>query len=227
MKCILITGTSKGLGKALLDILATQDIFIISISRTAIPMIYNAEKFIHFAIDFSKHLTNELDLIENVIKEKSITEIFVISNAGIITPISQIGNLVAEEVYQNINVNLLSPILLINKIVAIHTIQKITILNISSGAANNALAGWSCYCTTKAAMLMFLKTLVEENKDNTRIAVFNINPGVMDTNMQEKIRATDKNNFPLVDKFTQYKENNTLKTPQIVAQEIVNQYFAL
>lgn len=225
MRGIIITGTSRGLGKALLDILVKKDIPIISISRATLKNEYIFDKVFHLNIDFSKKLTLEqLDLLEKILKKNSITELFFINNAGVISPIDFIGNLNNEEIYQNLNVNLLSPILIINKIISIGIIEKLTILNISSGAANKVLQGWSCYSTSKAAMLFFLNALIEENKNNNKIEVINIDPGVMDTDMQESIRKSSKDNFPLVDKFIEYKESNLLKSPQEVAKDIINRY---
>ena len=48
---------------------------------------------------------------------------------------------------------------------------------------------------------------------------FNIDPGVIDTNMQKSIRNSD---FPDVSNFKDLQEEGKLKSPNHVASEILN-----
>ena len=50
--------------------------------------------------------------------------------------------------------------------------------------------------------------------------VFSIHPGVVDTNMQQKIRESDAKYFSLLDKFTAYYNNGELNSTDNVAQKI-------
>ena len=63
-----------------------------------------------------------------------------------------------------------------------------TIVNLSSGAAHIPIAGWGAYCAAKAGLAMLTKTLAAEYGEKG-IRVFGFAPGLVDTAMQEAIRA--------------------------------------
>ena len=67
---------------------------------------------------------------------------------------------------------------------------------------------------------MFLKVFAKEN----RIPVVLYDPGVIDTKMQETIRSSDKQDFPLLDTFVKYKTSNELNSPEEVANSIFERY---
>ncbi len=67
-----------------------------------------------------------------------------------------------------------------------------TILNVSSGAAHGPREGWSAYCSAKAGLLMLTRSLHEEYGERN-IASFGLQPGVVDTGMQVRIRDSGMN----------------------------------
>ena len=91
--------------------------------------------------------------------------------------------------------------------------------NISSGAANSAIASWSTYCATKAALDKLTNVIAEEKHAN--LTVFSVHPGIVDTQMQAEIRKADVNLFPLLSKFTNYYNNNELENTKIIAQKLL------
>lgn len=212
MKAYIITGTTHGLGKALLDIVSKNN-FVISIVRYRIDDINeNVKKIICDLSDIDAVKKVEFFTQEELSK---IDDIIFINNAGMIEPISDIGK-IDEDILQNsLNVNIVSPIFLINKLVS-QVDKKLTVLNISSGAANYPIQSWSVYCSAKAAIKMFANVLKEEG-----IKVVNIDPGIMDTNMQSILR---KSEFPKQREFISYKKNNQLKSPESVAKKILEEY---
>ena len=116
-----------------------------------------------------------------------------INNAGVIGPIGHLTDVSIDDWLHNIEVNLLS---------AVHAIQCVlpamagrgagTIVNLSSGAARNAMEGWSAYCAGKAALAMVTRSVhLEYGPRGVRI--FGIAPGVVDTGMQAQIRASGIN----------------------------------
>jgi NAD(P)-dependent dehydrogenase (short-subunit alcohol dehydrogenase family) len=117
----------------------------------------------------------------------------VVNNAGIVTPIGAITEVAIEDWARNIEVNVVG---------AFHVIQRAlpamlargggTVINLSSGAARNALEGWSAYCAGKAALAMVTRS-VHEEYGARGIRVFGFAPGVVDTEMQVRIRASGIN----------------------------------
>jgi len=71
-------------------------------------------------------------------------------------------------------------------------VQGGVIINLSSGAATNALEGWSHYCATKAAVLSLTKCGHKEWADSG-IRVVGLSPGTVATDMQEVIRDSGVN----------------------------------
>src|SRR3546814_9460623 len=92
------------------------------------------------------------------------------------------------------------------------------VLNISSGAAIRPLPGWGAYCASKAAIRHFFD--VAEAEQTIDLSVRHFDPGVLDTRMQEQIRSSSSDDFPLVEKFVSLKMSGSLKSPMDVAIEI-------
>jgi NAD(P)-dependent dehydrogenase (short-subunit alcohol dehydrogenase family) len=67
-----------------------------------------------------------------------------------------------------------------------------TVLTISSGAAHNALEGWSHYCTSKAGAAMLTKCLHKEGAGKG-IRAIGLSPGTVATQMQREIKASGVN----------------------------------
>ena len=78
---------------------------------------------------------------------------------------------------------------------AVHPVMQDSggvIVNISSGAAGNALEGWSHYCATKAGVLALTRCGHKEWA-HQGIRVVGLSPGTVATNMQESIRDSGIN----------------------------------
>ena len=76
------------------------------------------------------------------------------------------------------------------------------IVNISSGAGRNAYEGWGTYCTTKAGLDHFSRVVaLEQENAEYPVDIVSIAPGIIDTGMQETIRGSKEEAFPLLDQF--------------------------
>ena len=80
--------------------------------------------------------------------------------------------------------------------------------------------GLASYCSTKAALEMFVKCLFLEQKKNCEYSVIALRPGVVDTNMQKKIRSSKKENFPKVSIHKKMHKQKKLLKPEDVARKI-------
>ena len=77
--------------------------------------------------------------------------------------------------------------------------NKGKVINILSGAAINPIEGWTAYCSTKAALHMVNQQTHLEGYENG-ISSIGISPGMVDTEMQGKIRASGINKVSRVRK---------------------------
>lgn len=231
MKTIIITGTSSGLGKAFFDLL---------VSKISCTVICISRRFLTDQVETANNNSNvyllEIDLNDIVVNLKNVEKrlvssgllsaadhIIFINNASTIEPIDKIGNYNVQVVTRSINVNFMAPILLTNLLTAQQELlkYKLTILNISTGAALRPIDGWGMYCSTKAAARMFFDVLGEQYIYNSNISIKSIDPGVLDTPMQETIRSAVCQKFPLRDSFHKLEEDGKLRRPEQVAADVL------
>ena len=217
IKTFIITGANRGLGEAFIDVLMSRkDSFVISISRsmTENQEKYSSENFYFLEADLTNIvLDKKLNIIKNIVKGENI---YFINNASIIEPILKIEDLDETAIDKTISVNIKSTLLITKYLLKKFNKNTLTFVNISSGAANRAISNWSLYCSSKAYIKMFFSVAESEYKQHR---FFNIDPGVMDTNMQRSIRKSD---FPDVLNFQNLKKEEKLKSPKDVALEIIN-----
>lgn len=220
MNYYFITGTSSGIGKAIVQqLLLDENNFIYGFSRT--NSIEN-ERFIHKSIDLSK--LKEVSKI-SFPKLKNANKIVLINNAGTLGDVKHLGNLNSKDIIASFNVNITAVALLVNSFIFKYQEKKKEkiIINISSGAATSAYDGWAPYCATKAAINMLTETIaVEQKMEHSPIKVFAVAPGVVDTYMQEIIRKTDEEDFSKLDKFHSLKTSGGLYQAKDVARKLIS-----
>ncbi|MFK7861719.1 MAG: SDR family oxidoreductase [Granulosicoccus sp.] len=107
--CILVTGASRGIGRACCDLLAEQKIHAVSLSRTTPVSIPETET--HYPIDLSD-LATSIDLVRKLIKIHPIDG--VVCNAGR-GDIGSLENFSAQQIQQSILFNLVSPLALVRE----------------------------------------------------------------------------------------------------------------
>lgn len=231
MKTYIVTGISSGLGKAFFDILSQSvNNFVLGISNEMLDIhVAIAEKFEYIKLvvcDLSniEELLKKLDGFDQLLNSRTKSIIF-INNAAVVFPIGRIGKLNCNLISYAAHVNFVAPIVLTNFLVnfcAKHSI-KLKIIHIATGAENNAIVGWPLYCATKAGCKMFFDVLRKQCYGENDIKFYSIDPGVIDTKMQEDIRASNKESFPDLDYFSKLKKDGLLSHPHDVAKKILNE----
>jgi NAD(P)-dependent dehydrogenase (short-subunit alcohol dehydrogenase family) len=219
MKLFIITGGSRGLGQALCEQFEARDYKILEFSRSA-PHAYSIRT------DLADPEQSRLTAAKAIaaIDVSQLQELVVISNAGTLEPIGPASDKSYSELIGNMNTNFVSAILVLTEIIAkfqAAACRKV-IVNISSGAARRGRAGWSLYCAAKAGMEHFLRVLALEQQTQPQPFIpINIDPGVIDTEMQALIRETPPADFPDVELFIQRKDQGLLVPPENVAAAIL------
>lgn len=214
-----ITGTSRGIGNALADLLLQdKSNFVFGISRTCS---INYSNYKHIYLDLSDiHSVNNFSFEEH----DPASRIVLINNSGTIGEIKRVGNLSNETIIDTYNVNLTSPSVLMNKFVRTYRTNPAekTILNISSGAGKYPIDAWSAYCASKAGLDLFTKVMnFEQSITGKGFRILSVAPGVVDTQMQEMLRRSDSNEFSRLQDFVQYKKNGQLADPKYIASKFV------
>lgn len=216
-KLAYVTGSSRGIGKALVESLLNAGYQVIGLSRSND---YEAERFSFEALDLS-----DLDAAQAYNFPHEADHILLVNNAGMIGEIQAVGNVENESIIKTMNVNTLAPQILTNNFVKRfqNDSKTLHILNISSGAGKAPIDSWATYCASKAALDLFSETVAEELdwRGKSNFTVHSCAPGVVDTQMQSEIRSSDPQVFKHHQKFVDYKNNDDLYTSDYVASKLM------
>ena len=209
----LITGSSKGIGRELSLLLLQKGYTVFGYSRT------NSIK--HKNFHFNQIDLTQVNNLESIRfpQVKKGEHICLINNAGEIGEIEKFGKKKTNDIINEFNINTVAPSILCNSFIKNYQNQSnhAVIMNISSGAALRPIESWGTYCQSKAAIDMLTKII---NEEHPNIKAYSIYPGVVDTEMQKKIRDTDVEKFALKDIFVEYFNNKELVDPKIISQKI-------
>jgi benzil reductase ((S)-benzoin forming) len=218
---IYISGTSRGLGRALAGEAKKRGYSVFGINRTSDPELMGEEVL----LDLSK--TDSIPMLLGSIFQKYLSEksenIILINNAAMIEPIQKLEEVDPLSLAKALELNLKAPMLLSQQFLkgfaSLKHCQK-TIVNISSGAAFHPIPSWSLYCTAKAGLNIFNQCLAVEHEADSQFRFLNFSPGVLDTDMQAKIRSHSVEEFPLVNRFREFHDQKLLKSPSEVADKL-------
>ena len=218
MGIAIITGGSRGLGAALCDLYRERGWRVLEFSRSA-PHPYSVR------LDLSD-IRNVPDALGEELRSLAAfdaREVVAIGNASMLGPVGPVEGSSPEEIATHLHVNVVSAVLFARAFVEAfqgHTCPK-TFVNISSGAANRGSAGWSLYGASKAALENFVRAVALEQEGHTEpIRAISINPGVMDTVMQEEVRNSRPEDFPAVERYARLHREGRLATASSVASQI-------
>jgi len=223
MNYYFITGTSKGIGKALTEIiLQDEQAYVYGISRN---VTLKHDRYHHQHLDLSDITALRNNLHKVFVPLANPEKIVLVNNAAVVGEIGYIGSLPGDNFEFIMDVNVISPAILLNTFLSAyqaHTCSKV-VVNISSGAAQRPVDGWSGYCASKAALdMLSLTCQKEQDLQKTGVKVFSLSPGVVDTAMQEHIREADSSQFSEVTRFKNLKENKELLEPEVVGNKILS-----
>ncbi|WP_086931863.1 SDR family oxidoreductase [Agarilytica rhodophyticola] len=206
----LIMGASRGIGLATAKTLASYGAKVVLAARSLTTlkievknMVANGQSaFVQYcdvsdydsvagAVEFTMETTGRLDILVN--------------NAGIIEPLNylvdsdpKLWGRAADINYKGVYYGMRAALPVMLKQPVILKQGRGVIVNISSGAANSALVGWSHYCSTKAAAKKLTEVAHKEMIENN-IRVVGLSPGTVATELMEKIRDAKINPVSYLD----------------------------
>ena len=184
-KVILVTGCSKGLGKAITGKLLQIGYTVIGVSRSDITFKGN---FIHLKVD----LTSGEDTIKDYLLDNNISLDGFVNNAAFAYD-DIVSNLNRDSLEHMYSVNVFTPMMLTK--VAIRNFllhkKKGSIVHVSSISAHTGYKGLAMYASTKGALEAFSKgTAREWGKLGIRSNC--IVPGFMETEMSSTLSENQK-----------------------------------
>ncbi len=194
-KVVAITGASRGIGAAAARAFAAAGAKVALFARSqreidALAAEIGAEA-LAMRCDVADWSSVE-QAVATVVQRFGRLDVLV-NNAGTIDPIARLSDADPTAWGQAIDVNLKGVFHGMRAAIPVMRVQGGgTIINVSSGAARNALEGWSSYCAGKAGALMLTQAAhLEEGPHGIR--VLGLSPGTVATEMQVKIKASGIN----------------------------------
>jgi NAD(P)-dependent dehydrogenase (short-subunit alcohol dehydrogenase family) len=217
----VVTGASRGLGAGIANRFVELGIAVGCCARHEPMLPAGRDGVLGAAVDvrdpaavdaFARRVTAELGPID-----------LWVNNAGVLDPIGPLRDGDVEALRAHVEVNVLGVLW------GSRTFARLvhdrpnggTLVNISSGAARTVYQGWAAYCASKAAVEQLSRVLAAEEADHG-LRVVALAPGVVDTDMQATIRATDVDRFPSVERFHALKADDAFNSPAWVADRILD-----
>lgn len=221
---VIITGSSRGLGKAIAEAFLKEGAQVIGISRSRS---IEDPSYTHLEADLSDlEATKALELP----LQSGMKKYILINNAGRLGEVNRFDKLNEDDLINTARLNYLTPILLIKKFNQFSCNEKASfyVINIGSGAAFRPIDGWSMYCSTKSALSMFSRVVKEESElHDLKLKIVDLSPGIIDTAMQEEIRSASEEEFSSVKSFEEFHQKGELQSSLHTADLIIRNFDSL
>jgi len=215
MHLYIVTGSSRGLGAALVQQLSAPGHTLIGIARKLNASLQAGQ----WALDLADPLPAAERLQAWLRANTGWDSATLINNAALL---SEPGPLAASDLVNlsaALRVGLEAPTLLSRVFLAETTgTPKRRILNISSGLGRRAMAGSASYCAVKAGLDHLSRALALEAPD---VGVVSLAPGVIDTDMQVQLRGADPTRFPEQTRFQGLKDGGQLQSAEATAAAVL------
>ncbi len=189
MKRYLITGASRGIGRAIAEQLAAEDVTLLLHGRDTVALaeVCKAVK---------PRCGGVIRLIQDLAVTSGVSDLIaavgsdpldlLVNNAGIAI-VKPFGEITPVEWEQTLGVNVTAPFLLTQRF-APKMPPGASIVNILSVAAKTGFPNWSAYCMSKFALEGFSQSVREELHEH-KIRVINIYPAATNTEIWNNVEG--------------------------------------
>jgi short-subunit dehydrogenase len=189
MKRILITGASRGIGRAIAEKLAAPDVTLLLHGRDTVALAETCKAV-------QENCAGIVKLIHDLATEKGVANLIsqvgseplnvLVNNAGIAV-VKPFREITPTEWQQTVAVNVTAPFLLMQRFAG-QMPPGSSIVNILSVAAKTAFANWSAYCMSKFALEGFSQSVRAELRERC-IRVINIYPAATNTEIWDDVEG--------------------------------------
>jgi short-subunit dehydrogenase len=187
MKRILITGASRGIGRAIAEKLAAPDVTLLLHGRDTVALAETCK-----AVE--SRCAGVVKLIHDLATEKGVSALIsqvggdpldvLVNNAGIAV-VKPFREITPTEWHQTVAVNVTAPFLLMQRFAG-QMPPGSSIVNILSVAAKTGFPNWSAYCMSKFALEGFSQSVRAELRERC-IRVINIYPAATSTEIWDGV----------------------------------------
>lgn len=227
---VWISGASSGIGRALVETLPWRDARVIDLSRSGASDVRHADdgesvEVEHVKVDLADPEGWQAagDAFSRDLSDFQGRRAVFVHAAATLEPIGFAGEVDPDGYAQQVLLNSASPQIIGASFVAAVGGRDFEshLVILTSGAASTPYQGWSAYGAGKAAVDQWVRVVgAERSHRGDRCRVLAVGPGVVATAMQERIRQTDEEDFPRVQRFVDLNEQGELRDPQDAARGI-------
>ncbi len=210
----VVTGASRGIGRAAALELARRGAHIVALART-VGALEELDDEIRAAgasatlVPVNLTDYDALDRLGAAINERWGKLDILLGNAGVLGPLSPLGHVPPKQWDEVMAVNVTANWRLIRSLdPLLRNSDAGRVVLLSSGAARSCRAYWGPYSVSKAALEALARTYAAETAETTAVRVMLVNPGPLRTKMRA---AAMPGEDPM-----------TLKTPEDIAPKIVD-----
>lgn len=230
-RLFVVTGASRGLGAAIARQLLAADTHLLTLSRHPEPALADAARAAgtvleQWALDLGHDIGSSARL-ETWLHQHDAAQFAsatLVNNAGLLGRVGPVDASDADTLAVVLRVGLEAPLLLTSVFLRATRTWAIDkrVLNISSGAGRRPIAGWAAYCAAKAGLDHFSRVIaLDEPLRPNPARIVSLAPGVIDTDMQGEVRASDPAGFPDQPRFEELKASGQLATPDAAARRVL------
>ena len=201
-KAALVTGASRGIGRAIAKALALQGAQVVALARTKGGLEELDDELKELGVQMSLLRLDlreggQIDALGPTLYERFQRLDIFVGNAGILGPLSPLGHISEADWSQTLNINVTANWRLLRTLDPILRLSPAgRVLFMTSGAAQNCRAYWGPYSVSKAALEALAKTYAHE-VELTAVRVNLLNPGRLRTRMRAKAYpGEDENTVP-------------------------------
>ena len=227
----LITGASRGLGRAMAEQLLQPGHLVLGISRRQDPQLAElAQQAGTELVQWEQDLSDPVAASARVsawlrtLDAQRFDSATLINNAGTVGNPAPLSRAVEAELSLALRIGLEAPMLLTAAFLGATREWRGArkVLNISSGLGRNAMGSQAPYCAAKAGMDHFSRAVALEEADAPNGArIVSLAPGVIDTDMQVQLRAASADQFPDRTRFERMKTEGLLDSPAAAAAKVL------
>ena len=220
----IVTGASRGLGRAIAEQLLQPGHVVLGISRQAPPAPPGLEQWpcdLADPLPVAARLRAWLEALDG----GSFASAALINNAAVLADPTPLRDADAAALSASVRVGLEAPLLLTSAFLRATRNWRADkrVLHISSGLGRRAMASQGPYCAVKAALDHLARAqALEEVLLENGAKVVSLAPGVIDTDMQVQLRGADSAAFPDRDAFVQMKSSGRLDSPAAAAAKVLD-----
>ena len=225
-KIAIVTGTGKGIGKAIALALAKTGVDVILTARTKTDL-EKVEDHIRSlgrkTLAIQADVSKERD-VDNLIKQtlSAFGKIDILVNNAGVGVFAKVVDMEATDFDQMFATNMRGVFLCTKSVLPIMIKQRSgDIINIASLAGRNAFVGGAGYAATKWALIGFARSLMLEVREHD-IRVITICPGSVDTSFDPRApqRGKDSDRIPKAEDIAQIVVNALIMPRNVMVSEI-------